>query len=326
MPTIRTARKIIINSTHYVKNSGNTYRYRFPSTFHSVQHKTFLSLAKLTMFNSTFNISDTLQNNTCTITWIDGTVASITIPNGAYEINELNAYLQKVMYRREWYVINTKTAEDTYFISLDMNTSLYKSEINVFSVPSREDALLIYNYVRPSNSAGAVTANWNFSLKLQNQNLQPKLTLCPKLGTLLGFDTTIKDTFGNETYVSSEATTWDAENTTFVSDNAPAMKPIFAYVLTCNMVDGGGLNSVDGVLAQLPVTGAIGQQMDDNSSSTKEQLSCHTGSYEHLIIKLFDQNLDPLSFLDHEISMTILIEEIYEVDDENNKNKNNRNK
>jgi hypothetical protein len=70
-PQNRKARKILINTSHFVNNSPNTYRYYFPSSIHLKDNSSYLSVNKIAINNSTFNITETFGNNYFWIEWKD---------------------------------------------------------------------------------------------------------------------------------------------------------------------------------------------------------------------------------------------------------------
>jgi hypothetical protein len=266
------------------------------------------------MYNSTFNITDKLGNNTFKITWINGDVENIVIEDGCYEVEDLNQYLQKVMYKRGWYVVNTESVQNEFFISVQVNASKYKVELTTYTVPSQEKAILL-KYILPPD------ADWNFLNRIDgaNRNKQPIIELSDGLALFLGFET--KRIFGNGNDDNDpNVSNWAVIPITFFSDTAPNVKPVFAYLVSCNLLE-NDLNLVDGLLSQLVVQGSIGSQMSD-SSTNKEQLTCKSGVFSFIEIRMWSQDFEVLDYLDKNLSMTLLIETIQDDEDEyKNKNK-----
>ena len=56
---------IVINSSNFVKNSGNTFVYTLPSSV-KLTTKSKCGVAAISVYNSTFNISAARGNNTIT--------------------------------------------------------------------------------------------------------------------------------------------------------------------------------------------------------------------------------------------------------------------
>ena len=80
---------IIINSTNYVAGSGNEFVYTFPSSVKFADGDQ-VGLQSIAIYNSTFNVSSSLGNNTITLAWNAATPTSytFTIPDGVTSIGE----------------------------------------------------------------------------------------------------------------------------------------------------------------------------------------------------------------------------------------------
>ena len=100
-------RTIIINSSDYVVGSGNQYTYNFPSTV-KLDATNSIGVASCSIYNSTFNITSTLGNNTFTFVWNAAATTSFTftIPNSYMSITDLNFFLQQQMITNNLYVTN----------------------------------------------------------------------------------------------------------------------------------------------------------------------------------------------------------------------------
>ena len=93
---------IVINSNNLVQDGNNNKLiYRFPN---SVQFKdNYIAVSSVSMYYSWYNISAALNNNTFYYTWYNaaGIISvngnpyfTVTIPDGLYEITQLNSFLQ----------------------------------------------------------------------------------------------------------------------------------------------------------------------------------------------------------------------------------------
>jgi len=111
-----------------------------------------IALSSLYMYYSWENINDApLNNNTFTISWPPlttdftgaalatpqpATLLQITIPNGIYEVVDVNAYLQQFCIDNNLYLINSTTGEYVYFVQMQVNISRYALQFNSFSLPT----------------------------------------------------------------------------------------------------------------------------------------------------------------------------------------------
>ena len=80
-------RTLILNQSNIVPNTNNSVlEYTFPAgNIHIVKGQK-LALGSLTMYYSTFNITTTYNNNQYQYVWVDGSVVSVSIPNGFYKL------------------------------------------------------------------------------------------------------------------------------------------------------------------------------------------------------------------------------------------------
>ena len=100
---------LVLNQTNIIPDGqNNKLVYKFPN---SVQFKNnFIAVSSVSMYYSWFNITSAYVNNTYTYTWTQGattTTYTITIPDGLYEVSELNDFLQFAMIANGTYLINS---------------------------------------------------------------------------------------------------------------------------------------------------------------------------------------------------------------------------
>lgn len=271
---------VIINTANY--NGGNKYTYRFPSGIK--MENTKLSLYSLSMYNSTYNISSDLRNNTFSINWL-GTVYNFTIPDGYYSIPDLNFYLQQQMLLNNLYLTVNNGGQNVFFVELVVNTVRYKAQLNCYYIPTSANASLL-GYTKPGS------ASWSYP----SSNETPTISFCSGLLTLLGF----KD--GLISYPSVA----QATNYTKVSDTYPVLSPIFNYIITCNLVE-SKFNNVPNILCQVPINASFGNLISLNNSQS-QQINVRKGTYNEIVIQLWDQNYDILRMNDPEMILTLLID------------------
>ena len=87
---------IVFNQNNIVQNGLNSELvYKFPNSV--IFKDKYIAVSSISMFYSWFNILNTYNNNILTYTWTSGTtttVYTINIPNGIYEISDINNYIQ----------------------------------------------------------------------------------------------------------------------------------------------------------------------------------------------------------------------------------------
>ncbi|KAJ1436705.1 hypothetical protein B484DRAFT_302063, partial [Ochromonadaceae sp. CCMP2298] len=145
---------IILSTNNWIPGT-NRYRYNFAQPLDLRKSDASISLFQYSVFNSTFNISESLNNNKFTISWpqlinrgtskdvtvkgsgnnIVGTI-DVTIDNGYYSIEELNVYLQFVCLKYRLYLQASNNASKImYFLSFSENAIRYASQLNVNYLP-----------------------------------------------------------------------------------------------------------------------------------------------------------------------------------------------
>ena len=211
---------LCINASNVVAGTNNTrYLYKFPSS--SIFDKySSIALVSCNMYFSWFNITAAYNNNKFSYTWIDGTVVQLTIPDGYYSVDTLNAYLQSEMYSRSHYLLDS-TGKVIYLISIAENATLYAIQLYLSRCPTATEvgsaSTSIYkNYSKPTSST------WIFptintarpSLTVSSTN-----TFCDIIG------------FSAKTY-SSSATT---DTVSFTSNYTPQISPVSSIVMTCSL-------------------------------------------------------------------------------------------
>lgn len=128
-------RTLILNQSNIVPNTGNSvFRYNFPQGGVYLENET-IAVQQVSLYNSVFNISSALDNNTFSYIWVDGTTNVVTMPAaGAYfSLADINAYLQSVMITNTHYLQTSGTnPQNVFFIELIVNQSRYADQLNCF--------------------------------------------------------------------------------------------------------------------------------------------------------------------------------------------------
>ena len=101
-------RVIVLNSSNLVPDGqNNKLIYKFPNSV--VFKNNSIAVSSVSMYYSWFNISEALMNNKFSYSWLEGTTTmtyEVVIPDGLYEIAQLNAYFQFVMISNNTYLIS----------------------------------------------------------------------------------------------------------------------------------------------------------------------------------------------------------------------------
>jgi hypothetical protein len=274
-----------INTTNWVTGT-NRYRLNFSSPVDLRGKKASLSMYQYGIYNSTYNISSKLGNNTYQIRWINGTTYNITMPDGYYDFNALNLNIQFNLIRNKLYFENINNPSQVlYYISVSANSIQYASEINISFVPS----VIPTGFQLPSG------ATWT----VQATNRYPQLILSPGLRKLFGFTS-------QTSFPTSQTVPTPAVNVAFTSNTYPVLSPVFTYLLTCNMVS-SNVSPVPTLFYQVPLTKSFGSLISETVAQTNG-ITINPSIYNFIEITLLDQEYNSLRLIDPELTISLVIE------------------
>ncbi len=133
---------ILLNSSDYVANSGNTYTYQLPQTYKS-QVGDQIGVSSVSMYNSTFNVTAARGNNVIQLIWNAGTTTNytFTLADGYYSISDLNYFLQQQMILNNLYCTTNGGSQNVYFIELQINAVRYAVSLNLYYLPTASNAV-----------------------------------------------------------------------------------------------------------------------------------------------------------------------------------------
>ena len=149
---------IVLNQNNIVPDGqNNKLVYRFPNSV--LLKDKFIAVSNISMFYSWFNITSAQSNNYLSYTWTVGgisTTFNVIIPDGLFEITDINAYLQWSMIQNGHYLINP-AGDNVYYLELLVNPNRYAIQLNTFQVPTA----LPLGWSQPGNFAGYPTQTFN---------------------------------------------------------------------------------------------------------------------------------------------------------------------
>ena len=150
-------RTLIVNSSNVVAGTNNSvYKYDFPAGNVDFKVGQKLALGSIQMYYSTFNITSAQSNNKFSYVWIDGREITITIPDGFYDIGQLNDFLHFCMVQQGHYLLDAQ-GNYYYFITLVINSSTYTISVNTFPI-----SLTLYpasTYTIGTYTSGSITTS-----------------------------------------------------------------------------------------------------------------------------------------------------------------------
>ena len=260
--------KTIILTTANIQEGTNNTRlvYNFPSGGYTFKNDV-ITLQSLYQYFSIFNITSSYANNTFTYKWFDGTTYSITIPDGYYEVSDINAYIQSVMIASTHYMTNT-AGQYVYFLEFVVNVSRYAVQINLYPLSTAIQTLNSYSL--PSGATWSVPATAS--------QVEVNITTTA-FGEVLGYAVA---TYGNSTYVAGTTPI------SFLSSEAPQITPYSSIVVSCSLVNNKAIIPSNILASYTPLGTSIGSlfKYEPNMS---QYADIDDGQYTQLTIEFRDQ-------------------------------------
>lgn len=280
-------RTLIVSGQNVVSNGFNdTYTYRFPVG--AVEFKDDqVAVSSINMYYSWFNITSSTtgslyNNNSFQYVWYNASGSStytITIPDGYYSIDDLNAYLQSQMVANGHYLVNS-LSEYVYYLEFVENSSQYAVQFNSYPIPTS----LPSGYTNPASITFPATATTPQIIILSTNN----------------FDDVIG--FNSGTYPSPTQST----NYSKTSDYTPQVSPVSSLVLSCNL-----LNNRYAIPSTLLYSfSPAGTSFGSLISIQPPELSfvdIQDGSYTEFTVQFFDQALDRIAIKDSNLVIMLTI-------------------
>jgi hypothetical protein len=289
VPKKRVTTQIVMNSPNWIPGT-NRYRYVFPQPIDFSKNNAQVAISQYAVYNSTYNISSSLQNNTYTVTWVNGQSVTAVIPDGYYSFSDVDLHLEFTMSTQGWYLVSTtNSSQATYYLDITVNSIQYKAEINTYSLPT----------TMPSGLTYPAGATWTLPVS----RAYPQLILSPGLQRLFGMlnQSTFPTTQVPPTVNGSAVLTQS-----YLSTSYPILSPVFAYVLGLNLIN-SGLATNPTIIAQIPLTAAYGGLITSTLPiSTMFDIS--PGKYQFVELSIYDQNLAPLVLVDSEICVNLVLQ------------------
>ena len=280
-------RTIIINGNNVVANTLNdTYKYSFPNgavTFSNDQ----IAVASISIYFSWFNITSATtasryNNNVYQYIWTDGggsNTYTVTMPDGYYEVSDLNAYLQYTMVQNGHYLVDG-TGDFVYYLEMVINPTFYGVQVNSYPLPTALPAGF-------SNPAGIV-----FPAVAST----PQLTILPtnNFGTVIGFA------------AGTYPPVVQATNYSAISSVAPQITPINSIIMTCNLLNNIYANP-NTLLYSFNPSGTRFGELISIQVPQFAFVDILDGQYTDFQIQFFDQNLTRIYINDSNIAVLLVI-------------------
>ena len=309
-------RTLALNSKNIIAGTGNSQlQYNFPSGSIVINEGDQLALSSVSMYNSVYNFTAALNNNTFDYTWIDGTVTTVTIPDSFLDVDGLNDFFHQTMLNRGHYLIEDSTGNFVWFITIQINVSIYAIQIQAYpmNAATYPTTGASKKYSIPTGTAPAWVP--------QTANITPYITIpSTDIRTTLGFKAgyypgalnggsrpdyntinTISGASPNKTQVS----TYSAIQT-MTSQNTPQITSLTSYILTCSLIN-NNYSIPNTLLSAFPPSSAFANQFVFTATGQLSFIDCQPGSYGSFTVQFFNQDLRQIEMEDNQIVILLVI-------------------
>ena len=270
-------RTIAINQSHCLDTTqNNTYVYPFPQSI-TFKDNAKIAVSSVALFYSTYNISTLLGNNKYTYTWTEGatsTTHTITIPDGIFNISQINAHLQYTLIANSHY-LRDQNGSNVYYIQIVLNPSKYSVDLTTYEVPNA----LPTGFSNPA------------SLNLPNSAFTPVVNLTTSISDILGF------TSGFQTSTA----------TTYSSSKSPQVNPNSNILVAIDAIENPYANP-SSIAYSFPINVGAGEQLHSQPSELNFG-NIRSGVYSQLRVTFLDTTLKPIQIRDPQVSIILVIKD-----------------
>lgn len=262
---------IVINSTNWT--SANTYKVALATNFNLNDYE--VGVGQAFIYYSWYNINSYPLNNnkfTLTIPRNGGSdTLNITIPDGAYNISDLNNFLQYTLIQSGYYITSTSTGLNTYYAAFSVNPTSYKIDFTTTPLPT-------------SLPAGFTSGGMTFPGAI-NQHYQITILSDNNFKDIIGFNSGIYPTVPTNIGVQTKS-----------SDYIPNVNPISSVQMRLSCVS-NPFSSNNTLIHTFTVAGSSIGQIANVSPSFEQYVPCQ-GSHRELTLSFYDQLGNVLNILD----------------------------
>ena len=275
---------LVLNSNNVVNNGLNSqYQYNFINGAFNVPPNSTMCISNVTIPYSWFNLNSSLYNNVSfQYTFPDSSgqpTYTVTIPNGYYDVDDINNYLQSVMIKNKQYLVNA-SGQYVYYLTMTYNVTYYAVQIVCYNVPTS----LPTGWTNPSGMV----------FPTSTKTPQIIVTNTDQFGTVIGF------TAGTYPTVPSITTV------TFLSNTIPDGSPVNSLIMRCNLVDNNVAMPSD-IVDSININATFGANITYQPNFPK-WVKLKAGKYTYMNVQLVDQNNRSIVAKDNNVLITLLLQ------------------
>ena len=309
-------------------NGNNTWQFQFQRQV-TTTSTSRIAVTNISIPYSWYNITTANENTQFQYVWFDGastssqfptsggggggSVWTVNIPPGYYDLPTLNAYLQYTMINNNHYLVDNN-GNFVYYLEIVYNTSYYSFQLNSYQLPSQLPA----GWSNPGTAivfSGANSAPFNVPKILLNTGPSGV-----GLFSYFGFNQSPLSTLTGNTYPTRSIPTQNTPSGAYtvvstLSDVAPNQTPVTSVCLTCEFVDnpmrGNAANSSGSrVLTTQNVDAPFGSTISHSNLYTIWIPLVSNQSISKMQFQMYDQNGNQLTLNDPNSTIELLLTDL----------------
>ena len=274
---------LIITKNNLVPGSSNTYKYDFNSNVD--MSNIDIGVGSASLWFSWRNITTLKNNNKFTINHpINGAfnqTLNITIPDGGYDIDDINNYLRFYLISNGYFIQNNTTNEQIVYCKFQVNPTIYVVEFIEYPIPT-------------SLPAG-FTAGSAFSSGFPTTTRAPQLNI-----NQVGFSNVIGFSLGIQP--PTQATTL----TTIISSKTPVVSDVQNIIITLDSAMNPYSQNAR-VIHSISPAGYKYSSLIKNEPSEVSYVPQQMGGRQSITLQITNQDLVPLELVDTDIVIKLLL-------------------
>lgn len=271
---------LIVNQSHLVAGTTNTYKYDFSSNVD--MSNVDIGLGSASIWFSWRNITSIKQNNQFSIihpTLAGTTTLALTLPDGGYNISDINLYLRWYLIRNGYYIQNTTTGEQTVYAEFQVNPSIYAVEF--------------ISYVMPTSLPAGYTAGSAITFPATPK--APQLVVAqPNFGTVIGFA------------VGTFPAVMPIITTTSTSTATPVVSDVSNVLLTLDSANNPFAPN-SRVIHSISPAGVNYSALIVSEPNEVSWVPQQSGWRQSITLQLCDQYLRPITQIDTDVTIKLLL-------------------
>jgi len=278
---------LVLNSSNVLPPNNSSFQYKFINGSFKVGKNAEICISEFIIPYSWFNITQTYNNNTFIFTdWLDIS-HTIVLPNGFYQVSDINSYYINYCLNNGLYLVSSNGLNVVYNAFLT-NATYYSNQILSYAVPT----LAQFNDPNGSYVGWTLGKNW---IGFPTTNKAPSITILNNgFQNYLGFKAGV---YGGGT-----------QDTSYLSNITPNATTVNSLVVRCSLINNNTAMPSD-ILDSFSINSTFGSNIVYEPKFEK-WVKVKEGTYSTFTLTLVDQNFNTVYAQDPNVCITLLLKNV----------------